>query len=209
MTKTITDFSGYVGPALVSTAQIIHDAIVAAAAKFEKLPFTMADFQLQITGCDNAYTKKASRATADINAFNVARATLEGSCSQLGSYVNTVAQGDNTTIIASGIPSYETGNPADYSAPAAPTNVVVRQGDVSGEVIARYRPSRSPSMNEVQTCTADPTVEANWTSYGIFSGGKAVLDGFTPATALYVRIRTAGLRGVMGDWTNPAKVIVI
>src|SRR5438270_342897 len=80
----------------------------------------MADFQLQITGCDEAYKKKtASRATADINAFNVARETLEGSCRQLGSYVNTIAHGDNTIVIASGVPSYETGNRADYSAPAA------------------------------------------------------------------------------------------
>lgn len=208
MIKAITDFTGYVGPALVSTAQIIHDAIEEAKAKFEKVPLTMADFQLNITACDKAYNKKASKATADINAFNLARATLEGNCSQLGSYVNTVAQGDETIVIASGIPSYETSNTPDYSAPAAPTKLTVRQGDVSGQIIARYRPARSPSMNEVQTCAGDPTVEANWKTYGMFSGGKATLEGFTPATTLYVRVRTAGLKGVVGDWTDAVKIIV-
>ena len=208
MNKVITDFSGYIGPVLVSTAQIIHDAIAAAAATFDKLPLSMADYQLSITNCDNAYTKKASRASADIHAFDLARTALEDNCSQLGSYVNTVAQGDDTIIIASGIPAYETSNAADYSAPAAPTNVAVRQGGVSGEIVARYRPSRSPSMNEVQTCQGDPTVEGNWKTSGMFSGGKATLEDLTPASTVYVRVRTAGLRGVMGDWSDAVKIIV-
>jgi hypothetical protein len=183
--------------------------MAAAPATFDKAPISMADFQVDITTCDDAYTKKASRSTADINAFNVAREVLESDCSQLASYVNTIAQGDDTIIIASGFPYYQTNNTPDYSAPGAPGNVTVRQGDVSGEVVVRYRPKRSPSMNEVQTCIGDPTVEANWKSYGMFSGGKAVLDGFTPATTIFVRVRTAGLRGVMGDWSNAMKLIVV
>ncbi len=74
--------------------------------------------------------------------------------------------------------------------------------------MARYRPARTPSMNEVQTCIGDPTVESNWKSYGMFNGGKAVLDGFTPATTLYLRVRTSGLRGIVGDWSDAVKIIV-
>ncbi len=106
------------------------------------------------------------------------------------------------------MPSYATGATPDYSAPGAPENVVIRQGDVSGEIVARYRPQRSRSMNEVQTCTGDPTVEANWKTYGIFNDGKATLEGFTPASTVYLRVRTAGLKGVVGDWSDAVKIIV-
>jgi hypothetical protein len=43
----------------------------------------------------------------------------------------------------------------------------------------------------------------------MFSGGKATLAGYAPGTQLWVRIRTAGLKGVMGAWSDPAKIMVI
>ena len=93
--------------------------------------------------------------------------------------------------------------------PAAPTKVVVRHGDLSGSVVLRYHADRSPSMNEVQTCVGDPGVEANWQHAGMFSGGKATVGSLTPATTVWFRIRTAGLKGVMGEWSDPARIIVI
>lgn len=107
-------------------------------------------------------------------------------------------------VTVSGFPFYETGNSPDYSAPGAPTDVVLRQGDVSGQIGARSRPKRTPSMNEVQTCTGDPNLEANWKTVGMFSGGKATLNDFAPGTTVWVRERSAGLRGIMGDWSVPA-----
>ncbi len=43
----------------------------------------------------------------------------------------------------------------------------------------------------------------------MYSGGKAILPNLTPATTLWVRIRSVGLKGVMGAWSDPAKIIVI
>lgn len=208
MRKATTDLTGYAGPDLITTSQTIHDAMIQAATTFPNPPTSMPDFKTAIDTCDTALTKKASRATADINAFNVARETLEGILSGLGNYVNTVAKGDDAIVIASGFPSYQTGNTPDYAAPAAPTNLVLRQGDVSGQLVLRSRPKRTPSMNEVQTTTGDPAVDSNWKTFGMFSGGKATLDGFTPGSTIWVRERTAGLRGVMGDWSDPVKAIV-
>jgi hypothetical protein len=39
--------------------------------------------------------------------------------------------------------------------------------------------------------------------------GKANLGGFTPGTVIWVRVRTVGLKGVMGAWSGPAKLIVV
>lgn len=208
MTKAMTDFTGYTGPDLITTAQTVHDAMVKGTATFDNPPTSMPDFQTAITTCNGALTKKASRSREDINNFNIARAALELIMGGLGSYVNIVAQGGEKIVIASGFPSYDTNNSPDLSAPPAPTNLVLRQGDVSGTVVLRSRPGRSPSMNEVQTTTGDPAVDANWKTFGMFSGGRATLDGFNPGTTIWVRERTAGLRGVMGDWSDPVKAIV-
>jgi hypothetical protein len=179
-----------------------------AAATFTAPPVTMANFQTVIDAADGALSKKASKATADNIAFDVARNDLESALTDLGSYVNIVAKGDATIVEASGFPSYQTTRTVDTSPPAAPQNLVLRQGDLSGSVLARFRASRDRSMNEVQTNTGDPGVEANWKTAGMFSGGKASLNGFTPGTTVWVRVRTAGLKGVMGAWSDPAKIMV-
>jgi hypothetical protein len=44
---------------------------------------------------------------------------------------------------------------------------------------------------------------------GMFSGGKALLGGITPGTVVWVRIRTAGIKGVMGAWSDPARLMVV
>ena len=49
----------------------------------------------------------------------------------------------------------------------------------------------------------------NWKPAGMFSGGKANLSGFTPGTVIWVRVRTVGLKGVMGAWSDPAKLMVV
>src|SRR5437868_5372552 len=43
------------------------------------------------------------------------------------------------------------------------------------KAVARYQSARPKSMNQVQTCSADPNVEANWQDAGLFSGGKATI----------------------------------
>jgi hypothetical protein len=207
--KAITDFSGYTGAALGPAAMTVQEAFVLGAATFNNPPVTMPDFLLNIEAMDEALVKKASRARADYLAFNLSRAVVEENLSELGGYANSVAKGDESTLVASGFPFYPTTRTPDYSAPAAPTNVVIRQGSVSGSAVTRFRVSRRPSTNEVQTCTGDPSVEENWNTVGFFSNGKATINGITPGTTIWVRIRTIGLDGIMGAWSDPAKMMVI
>lgn len=208
--KAIIDFSGYAAPALAPAAQTIHDKMTTNSGIFPSGPVTMAALQTLIGIFNTKLAAKASRATADHIAFNIARHDLENALAELGTYVNSVAKGDPVIVEKSGFPSYETTHAAaDTAPPAAPTNVVLRQGDLSGSFVARYHPDRAKSMNEVQTCTGDPNVEANWHHAGMFSGGKATVSGIAPATTVWARIRTAGLRGVMGAWSDPAKIVVV
>jgi len=85
MTKAIIDFSGYTGPDLFPASQTIHDEMTTNSATFTTPPLTMAAFQLLIDAFKAALNKKASKATADIIMFNVARNDLE---TALGNFVN-------------------------------------------------------------------------------------------------------------------------
>jgi hypothetical protein len=209
MFKAITDFSGYPGSDLITSSQTISDAMTPIMSQFPNCPLTMAAFDTLIENCNTALKKKASKAIADTAAFNVARALLEEGLAGIGSCVNTVAKGDLQIVLSTAFPYYETNNTPDYSAPEAPTNLVLRQGDSSGEAVGRYRPRRRKSMNEVQKCTGDPNTEANWQTVGMFSGGKATLPGIVPGTTIWVRVRTIGLENVRGAWSETGKIMVV
>ncbi len=208
-TKAIVDFSGYPAAELGTVAHLIHDKFVENAAIFATPPITMAALLTTITDYDTKLLARANNGKAEKVAFDDARAALEESLAVLGNYVNGVAKGDGAIVVLSGFPSYETAHAPDTSAPAAPTDLRLRHGDEIGGIRARYKPARQPSTNEVQACTSDPNVEANWTTKGFFQGGRADLNGFTPGTVVWVRVRTVGLKGVMGLWSDPAQIRVL
>jgi hypothetical protein len=208
-TKAIIDFSNYSAAELGPAAQNIHDKMLLNAAVFTGPPITLAALQTLVTTYDQKLVAKASRAKADTIAFNEARDDLEDKLGTLGNYVNTIADGDAMIVEQSGFPSYVTGATPDTNPPAAPTNLRLRQEDVSGMVLARYKPDRPGSTNEVQINTGDPNVAADWHTRGMFQGGRAELTGLTPGTVVWVRVRTVGLRGVMGAWSDPAQIRVV
>ena len=89
-----------------------------------------------------------------------------------------------------------------------PQNVRWEDGTVSFQEILRWKGDGTHATYEAQTCTGDPTVEANWHYRGSFTGGKAVLDGFTPGTIIWGRVRKIGTGGEVGDWSDPAQFLV-
>jgi hypothetical protein len=208
-TKAIIDFNDYTAPELGPVAHNIHDKMTLNVATFATPAVTMTALDALITTYDDTLVARASRAKADILAFNEAREALEESLGVLGNYVNGIAKGDPIIVEQSGFPSYETTRTQDTSPPEAPTNLRLRQGDVSGSLVARYKADRTPSTNEVQTTTGDPNTEASWQTKGIFQGGRAEMDGFTPGSVVWVRVRTVGLKGVMGAWSDPAQIRVL
>ena len=208
-TKAFIDFSGYSAAELSPVAQMIHDKMLAGAATFPTPPTTMPALQTLITTYDQKLVARASRASVDVMAFTMARDALEAVLGPLGNYVNSVAKGTPMTVELSGFPAYETARPADLTPPAAPADLRLRHGELSGGLVARYKPERQPSTNEVQSNTGDPTHEAGWLTKGIFKGGRADLDGVTPGTLVWVRVRTVGLKGVMGAWSDPAQLRVV
>lgn len=207
-TKATIDFTGYSDVTLPPVAQNVLDNLF-GNVNFPTPPLMQATLQTKLTDYSTALANKSSRATADIIAFNIIRHDLEVMLADLAGYVNIVAKGDLTIVSASGFPYYDTAHPAHTGPPAAPTNVTLRHGDLSGTVDVRCHPDRARSANEAQACTGDPNLEANWHFAAIFTGGKATLGNLTPGSTLWVRLRTSGVKAVMGAWSDPAKIIVI
>jgi hypothetical protein len=188
MFKVITDFGGYAGSVLAGYHSANHPRRHGSDhGPVPEMPAHDGGVRRANRDLQAGVNKESEQAIADTNAFNVGRAALEvDGHAAIGGCVNTVAKGNETIILSTGFPYYETGSSPDYSAPKAPTNLVLHQGDNTGEAVARYRPKRRNSMNEVQPAPAN--VEANWKTVGTFSGGKATLTGIIPGTIIWVRI---------------------
>ena len=208
-TKAIIGFSNFTAAELGPVAQFILERMSENAAVFPSPNVSMATLGALVGDYQAKLSARASRATADVVALNAARAGLETVLGRLGIYVNGVAQGDAAVVEKSGFPSYSTARPALAGPPAAPRNLRLGRGGVSGSVLARYLSQRGWATHEVQTNTGNPDNEADWHGAGIFQGQKAELTGLTPGTLVWVRVRTVGLKGVMGDWSDPAEIMVV
>ena len=207
--KASIDFLRHLDVELCPAAWIIHDRMSENAATFLSPPMSMVALETLITACAESLAARASRGKAEVIAFQVARQALERSLRALGMYVNSVAKGDAMIVEKSGFPHYSTARPVDTSPPAAPQNLRLSHGVLSGVIKLRYKPAKEKSMNEIQIHLGDPNHEEGWQQRGYHQRGRAELGGLTPGTLVWVRVRTVGLKGVMGAWSDPAQIRVL
>jgi hypothetical protein len=210
-TKAVTSFTAYKAADLLPTAQTIHDRMTANAATFPSPPMSMTSLATLISTYEQKLSDKSSRATNDIDAFNLARKNMEAALHDLGVYVNLVAKGDDGIVQQSGFPSYSFGggaHPSPSAIPAAPTAVKLRNGKLSGTIGLQFKPDRANSMNVAQVNTGDPNNEAGWKTVLQFGGGRATLTGLTTGSTTWVRVATIGPGGQLGAWSDPAKIVV-
>jgi hypothetical protein len=207
--KARVDYSKDPDGALSGPAHNIHDKLVLNAASFPALPITIAAFLALITTWDTALGESLKGGSDRTTIKNDARDALENALFKLGTYVNLVADGNKATIDLSGFDSYNTTHAVGGGGVSfVPQNVRWEDGNVAGAATLRWKGDGKGSLYEVQTCTADPTVEANWTYRGSFSGGRAELSGFTPGTIIWGRVRKIGTGGEVGGWSDPAQIRV-
>ena len=207
--KAVVDFSRYADGGLSGPANKIHASLGAAAATFTALPLTLASFLAIIDAWVSALGDSLKGGTDRTTLKNNARVALEDALFKLGSYVNLVANGDQATVDLSGFPSYTTARvQSSGGVTFIPLDVRWENGTIAGQEILRWKGDGSRAMYEVQTCTGDPNVAANWSYKGSFSGGKAVLDGLVVGSTVWGRVRKIGIGGEVGDWSDPAQVMV-
>jgi len=210
-TRAVIDFTPYTAAELIPVAQTVHDQMLANAVTFATPSVSMTTLATLISTYTQKLSARASRAAADVLAFNLARHDLEVALHDLGVYVNFIAKGDAVTVEKSGFPSYTTGagaTPGPSTIPAAPQNLKLRAGDLSGSFVARFKPDRANSFNVVQVNSGDPNNAPGWTQAASFSGGKVTISGLTVGSTQWVRAATVGPGGVVGAWSDPAKIVI-
>jgi hypothetical protein len=206
--KAVVDFSRVTDGDLGGIATAVYNKmLIKNVATFPGAPFTAVAFDALNQTWEDALGDSLMGGIDRTTAKNNARTELEDALAQLGTFVNLKALGDQATIDLSGFPSYTTERVQHHSGVTfIPLNVRWEDGTVSGQEILRWKGDGSRSSYEVQTCTGDPGVEANWTYRGSFSGGRAVIDGATPGTILWGRCRKIGTGGEVGNWSDPAQI---
>ena len=206
--KAIVDFTPYPAAELTPVAQTIHDKMLANAATFPAPPAGMPALATLLATYSQKLAARASNASADVLAFNLARHDLEVALHDLGTYVNLTAKGDALIVEQSGFPSYGSAQPGPAGPPAAPQNLKLRNGDLSTTIVARCKPDRPNSFNVAQINPGDPNNEAGWKTAMQFPGGKVTIGGLPVGSTQWVRIATVGPGGVLGAWSDPAKIVV-
>src|SRR5262245_57870730 len=97
-TKAVVDFTDYKAAELGPIAEVIGEKLAANAGTFPALPVSLAALQGLITDYKEKLVARASRATADVLAWQAAREKLEAALGALGHYVNLVAMGDAAIV---------------------------------------------------------------------------------------------------------------
>jgi hypothetical protein len=208
--KAVINYSKFADDSLATTAQAGHDGVAGATTTFATPTPAMATFQTHI----DTYTAALAAVTASPGheatlAKNAARDVVEEDLATLGKYVNLIANGDATIVALSGLPSYDTAASPPAAVRPAPTNLSVKHGTASGSVKLRFKQSVSGDPAEVQTCTSDPNVDANWSHFTTLPNSSGLLEGFTPGVLLWVRVRSIGPGGEKGAWSDPAQIRVL
>ena len=207
--KAITDFTRHTAAGLGTAAQTILERMQENAALFPDPPLSLADFGTLVGDYRDALVARSSNASADVVACRTARQALIDALRRLGTHVNIHAEGRPAYVEKSGFPTFSTRRPPDFSPPPAPQNLRLSHGPLSGTVRARFTPRRPRDMHEVQSTTGSPEEESGWLTAGYFRGAKALLKDLPPGALVWVRVRTVGLKGVMGPWSDPAMLRVL
>jgi hypothetical protein len=168
----------------------------------------LAQLQTDLTNLRSVSAATSAGDRTRIPERDAARQTVQADLQKLAFYVQLVANGDATLLATTG---FDVKQPPVRSLVAvplgAPTEFRLKLGEVSGMLVATARRLPGAGSYEVQLATADPTVETNWSSAGIFVHCKRIeLTGLTPGKVYSVRLRGIGVAGT-GAWAPAASLM--
>lgn len=170
----------------------------------------LAQIQADLTAFQNAVTATTAGDRTRIVERNAARATLANDLSQLGFYVQGVANGNVEMLSTTGYPLRQPPvRTQALDAPTAPAGLRLNCGTVSGSLVIRSGRVSNAGSYDVQITSGDPTLETSWTAAGSYKNCRRIeLTGLTPLKTYSVRIRALGAAGP-GAWSTPVSLLVV
>jgi hypothetical protein len=198
---------------LISQAQQIVTAMTGNAAFPEPWPApvpTLAQITTDLNALQTVMTATGAGDRTQVAARDAAAAALSRDLVRLGRYVQLQADDDPVKLSSSGFPMRSPGvRRVVVEELPAPANLSLSHGALSGQIFVRATRLGGAASYEVQLCTADPTVEANWIDAGVFKNCSRIqLNGLVPGKVYSVRMRGIGSAGP-GSWTPAVSLMAM
>jgi len=171
---------------------------------------TLTQIQADTTALQGLATATAAGDRTQVRNRNTARSKLADDLVQLALYLQSAAQGDPDKLATTGFPLRPVPRRTkNLSPPDAPGPIKLSRGPFSGTLVVQATRVPKAAAYDVQTATADPTVESNWNDAGSFKNGRRMqVQGLTPGKYYAVRVRALGSAGY-GPWaTGPSMMVV-
>ena len=169
-----------------------------------------ADLGTARTNNHTLYDAAQNGDSVKITARNAARDTLTALLKKLAPYLELVASGDVAKLQTTGydlrhdIVQGTSPNPLP-----APANFTFTRADVTGTMVASADSLDGAGSYELNICTGDPSVEANWQDKGTFLHDSEIMtDSYMPGKIYYARLRGIGSSGP-GVWAVSPGVMAV
>ena len=210
--KLIITFEALGDAALLSKAELISNSMATNINFPSPWPFPLSNpttLTSAFTAYQTAYNNASTHDDVKIALRNTARTALITYLKKLAPYLEVLANGDVAKLLTSGFSLRKDSVPTGgTNPPPVPTNFTVERG-AAGQLIAKAKKLRNVSAYELQINSGDPSNEAGWHSLPIVTScTKVKIDGLTPLTKVWVRLRAINSNG-SGGWTDPACSVVL
>jgi hypothetical protein len=137
-------------------------------------------------------------------ARNSARRVLLALVRQLAAYVQLTANGDLNILLSSGFDAVKARSPV--AAVRTPLNLRITQGEMSGELLLRFKRNGANSTSFSVQYAENP--DGPWTDQPPITKGRTSIKGLTAGKMYWVRVRANGAGG-SSEWTAPTCRMVI
>lgn len=136
---------------------------------------------------------------------NAAREALLSFLRSLALYVQEACGGELPRLLTSGFEATKPRTPVGIL--PAPAGVTLTQGTLSGSLEMRGSPLNHAASYEMQR-TTQITNPASWETVGQGTAARLTMEGLTPGTTYWSRMRGIGSAGP-GAWSEPVSAMAI
>jgi hypothetical protein len=206
MTKIALKLKRKNADALITFALDIHARMLENAVIFSAPPVALSDFKTSIDALQTAQNETLMGGKATFIIRNEKQKQVCSALGKLANYVENVADGDATTVALAGM-SLKRRGPGRYTFLDQP--VAFRGiGVGNGRVALRWKKVDYTKAYEVEYC-ADPIVDDKWQQAPLISASNTIVDGLIRKEDYWFRVRACGSKGLVSEWSNPLKVLVL
>jgi hypothetical protein len=191
-------------PLLFNNISVILLAMAANVAIYKTPTPPLADVQTALDNFSAGVAAAADGGPSATSKKNNLRLILIGLMRQLANYVASACNGDMTNLLLSGFPTQKPVRQPIGVLPA-PVNVILAQGDRSGELVAKANPVFGASL---YTWTLTPSTPNGAVVTVQTTAARNTFTSLTPGVTYTVAVNAIGTAGP-SDWSNPASLMVI